>query len=42
VTDDGRRAVAVSTNTWRPGSDQQDTQDRAAIALIDRALCGHR
>jgi D-alanyl-D-alanine carboxypeptidase len=39
VTDDGGRAVAVSTNTWRPGDDRQDVQDKAAIRLIDRALC---
>jgi len=42
VTDDGRRAVAVSTNTWRPGSDQQDAQEKATIKLIDRALCEPR
>ncbi|MGI5417283.1 serine hydrolase domain-containing protein [Actinomadura luteofluorescens] len=42
VTGDGRRAVAVSTNTWRPGDERQDDQDKAVTELVDRALCGSR
>ncbi|TDE33313.1 class A beta-lactamase-related serine hydrolase [Actinomadura sp. 6K520] len=42
VTAGGRRAAAVSANTWRPADDRQDTQDEAMTRLIDRALCGTR
>lgn len=42
VTGDGRRAVAVSATTWRPGDERQDRQERAMTALVDRALCSAR
>ncbi|WP_281291121.1 serine hydrolase domain-containing protein [Streptomyces montanus] len=40
ATPDGRRAVATSTTTWRPGQEQQDRQDRATAQLVGHALCG--
>lgn len=39
VTSHGRRAVAVAVSSQRANS-QQASQDRAADAFVDRALCG--
>jgi D-alanyl-D-alanine carboxypeptidase len=39
TTDDGSRAVAVSTTTWRPGDERQDRLDAAALDLAAKALC---
>ncbi|MFB4195527.1 serine hydrolase domain-containing protein [Streptomyces carpaticus] len=39
VTPDGRRAVAVSATTWRPGDERQDQQDAASLQLADKTPC---
>ncbi|WUH97622.1 hypothetical protein OHR68_29435 [Spirillospora sp. NBC_00431] len=39
VSPDGRRTATAAVSTFRLGGDEQETQDRASLRLVDNAVC---